>query len=326
MSLLIVNKGWLCTVQDLGRPGYAQYGINRSGAMDALALQVGNYLVGNPGAMAALEMCFPAPEFSFLEPALVTIAGADFGASIDDKNVVPYQPVWVSAGSTLRFQRKNEGQYAYLCIQGGLDVETWLHSQSTNLKAGQGGWEGKNIPKGDVLPLINQIPAANVPNVRIAKYRAIPHEFYPSNMSLRFIPGQHYALLQKTTQALFLSQNWSISKTSDRMGYRLAGEKLQLEKEESLLSAGLSRGSIQLPPNGQPIVLMADHQTTGGYPILGQVIQADWAHLAQMGPGETFQFQEVTLKEANAALLEQLQFLRQIKRSAGWALETFNKW
>lgn len=329
MSLLVVNKGWLCTVQDLGRPGYAHYGINRSGAMDSLALQVGNYVVGNPGSMAALEMCFPAPEFSFLEPALITIAGADFGASIDDKNVAPYQPVWVAAGSTLSFQRKNKGQYAYLCIQGGLDLVAWLNSHSTNLKAGQGGWEGKNVQKGDVLPLTNQIPAANVPTVRIAKYWAMLHEFYPSKVSLRFIPGSHYAVLQKTSQTLFLSQNWSISKTSDRMGYRLEGEKLQLEKEESLLSAGLSRGSIQLPPNGQPIVLMADHQTTGGYPIVGQVIQADWPRLAQMGPGEALQFQEVTLVEANAALLEQLRFLRQIKRSAGWALdkhlETFNK-
>lgn len=326
MSLLIVDKGWLCMVQDLGRPGYAHYGINRSGAMDPLALQVGNYIVGNPASMAALEMCFPAPAFLFLEPALVTIAGADFEASINDKNVAPYQPIWVPAGSTLRFQRKNKGQYAYLCIQGGLDIETWLHSHSTNLKAGQGGWEGKNLQKGDVLPLKNQIPSAAVPTLHSARHRAALHPFYPNHTPLRFIPGQHYALLQKISQQLFLSQNWRISTSSDRMGYRLEGEKLQLEKEESLLSAGLSRGSIQLPPNGQPIVLMADHQTTGGYPILGQVIQADWPRLAQMGPGETCQFQAVTLPEANAALLEQLQFLRQIKRSAAWALETFNKW
>lgn len=325
MSLLVVKKGWLCTVQDLGRPGYAQYGINRSGAMDLLALQMGNYLLGNPGTCAALEMCFPAPEFLFLEPALIALAGADFEANLDEKKLNPYQPVWVAAGSTLRFQRKNSGQYTYLCIQGGLYIELWLNSQSTNFKAGQGGWKGGNIQKGAVLPLKNQIPAAEVSTSRWAKYWATLDEFYPGKRPIRFIPGQHYANLQDASQRLFLAQNWQISTASDRMGYRLEGETLELSTTESLLSVGLSRGSIQLPPNGQPIILMADHQSTGGYPILGQVIQADWPRLAQLTAGQSLQFQAITLKEANEALLDQMRFLQQIKRSAAWALESFDQ-
>jgi len=319
MSLLIAKKGWLCTVQDLGRPGYAQYGINRSGAMDPLALQAGNYLLGNPGTCAALEMCFPAPEFLFLEPALIVLAGADFEANLDEKRLNPYRPVWVAAGSTLRFQGKNSGQYTYLCIQGGLDIEFWLNSQSTNLKAGQGGWKGGNIQKGAVLPLKNQIPPAKVSTSRWAKYWATLDEFYPGKLPIRFIAGQHYDNLLDSSQTLFLSQSWQISTASDRMGYRLEGEKLEIKIAESLLSAGLSRGCIQLPPNGQPIILMADHQTTGGYPVLGQVIQADWPRLAQMTPGQSIQFQSITLAEANAVLLDQLRFLQQIKRSAAWA-------
>lgn len=325
MSILVLKKGWLCSVQNLGRPGYAQYGINRSGAMDPLALQVGNYLLGNLGSCAALEMCFPAPEFLFLEPALIVLAGGDFEASLDGKRLNSYRPVWVATGSTLAFQRKKSGQYVYLCIQGGLEVESWLNSQSTNLKAEQGGWKGRNIQKAEVLPLKNQIPAAEVPASHQAKYWAVLDEFYPTNQPIRFIPGQHYANLQNASQALFFDQNWQISNASDRMGYRLEGKKLELKIEEPLLSAGLSRGSIQLPPSGQPIILMADHQTTGGYPILGQVIEADWPRLAQMSPGQSIQFQQISLAEANIALLDQIHFLQQIKRSASWALKTFNQ-
>lgn len=325
MSLLVLKKGWLCSVQDLGRPGYAQYGINRSGAMDPLALQVGNYLLGNPGSCAALEMCFPGPAFLFLEPALMVLAGGDFEASLDGKRLDSYRPAWVAAGSTLAFQRKKSGQYVYLCIQGGLEVESWLNSQSTNLKAEHGGWKGRNIQKGEVLSLKNQIPAAEVPASHCAKYWAALDEFYPANQPIRFIPGQHYAHLQNASRTLFFDQNWQISIASDRMGYRLEGKKLELKIEKSLLSTGLSRGSIQLPPSGQPIILMADHQTTGGYPLLGQVIQADWPRLAQMPPGQSIQFQSISLAEANAALLDQIRFLQQMKRSAAWALKKFNK-
>lgn len=323
MSLLVLKKGWLCSVQDLGRAGYAQYGINRSGAMDPLAIQVGNGLLGNPGSCAALEMCFPAPAFVFLEPALIVIAGADFEANLDEKKLIPYRPVWVVAGSNLSFQRKTSGQYTYLCIQGGLDIDLWLGSQSTNLKAEQGGWKGGNISKGEVLPLKNQIPAGAVPTSNWAKYWTALDQFYPANRPIRFIPGQHYANLQGASQALFFAQNWQISIASDRMGYRLEGEKLELNTSESMLSAGLSRGSIQLPPSGQPIILMADHQTTGGYPILGQVIEADWSRLAQMIPGQNIQFQAVTLAEAHSVLLDRLRFLQQIKRSAAWALSAW---
>ena len=311
MSILVLKKGWLATVQDLGRPGYAQYGINRSGAMDPLALQVGNYLVGNEGSVAALEICFPAASFLFLEPTLMVLAGADFGACIAGKKINPYRPVWVAAGTELHFQHKHWGQYAYLCVQGGFDLEPWLSSQSTNLKAAQGGWQGKGLQKGDVLPLKTAISSTGK-ETKIASCYANLAPFYDSK-SIRFIPGQHFEALTQASQAHLSTQNWKITPASDRMGYRLEGEKLKLVREESILSAGLSRGSIQLPPNGQPIVLMADHQTTGGYPILGQVIQADWPRLAQMGPGQNVQFQPTTLAEATQALQRQLKGLNCLK-------------
>ncbi len=311
MSILVLNKGWLATVQDLGRPGYAQYGINRSGAMDPLALQVGNYLVGNEGSVAALEICFPAPGLLFLEPTLMVLTGADFGASIDEKKINPYRPVWVAAGTEVHFQHKHWGQYAYLCVQGGFDLKPWLNSQSTNLKAAQGGWQGRSLQKGDVLPL-KKLASALGKETKMASYYADLTPFYDSK-AIRFIPGQHFEVLTQASQLQLSTQNWKISPASDRMGYRLEGEKLEQLQEESLLSAGLSRGSIQLPPNGQPIVLMADHQTTGGYPILGQVIQADWPKLAQKGAGQNVQFQPTTLADATHALQRQLNGMNRLK-------------
>lgn len=321
MSILVLNKGWLTTVQDLGRPGYAQYGINRSGAMDPLALQVGNYLVHNEGPEAALEICFPAPSLLFLEPAFMVLAGADFGASIGQKEIRPYQPVWVAAGTEVHFQHKHWGQYAYLCVQDGFDLKPWLSSKSTNLKAKQGGWHGRGLEKGDVLPL-KKMESSTGKETKKANYYADLAPFYDSK-TIRFIPGQHFERLTQQSQEQLLAQNWKITPASDRMGYRLEGERLQLIEEKSLLSAGLSRGSIQLPPNGQPIVLMADHQTTGGYPILGQVIQADWPKLAQKGPGQNVQFQPTTLAHAAHAHQRQIMGLNQIRWGASLALEPF---
>ena len=311
MSILVLNKGWLTTVQDLGRPGYAQYGINRSGAMDPLALQIGNYLVGNEGPEAALEICFPAPGFLFLEPTLVVLAGADFGASISGKAIRPYQPVRVAAGTELHFQHKSWGQYAYLCVKGGFDLKPWLNSQSTNLKAAQGGWQGRGLQKGAILPLKITEPSTEK-ETKKASYYADLAPFYDSK-AIRFIPGQHFETLAEQSQVLLQTQSWQITPASDRMGYRLEGEQLQLIEEKSLLSAGLSRGSIQLPPSGQPIVLMADHQTTGGYPILGQVIHADWPKLAQLGPGQNFYFQPITLADATRSLQRQLAGMNRLK-------------
>ncbi len=319
MSILVLNKGWLATVQDLGRPGYAQYGINRSGAMDPLALQVGNYLVDNEGSEAALEICFPAPGFLFLEPTLMVLAAADFGAKISGKAIRPYRPVWVAAGTELHFQHKHWGQYAYLCVQGGFDLKPWLNSQSTNLKATQGGWQGRGLQKGAILPFKKAAQPIGK-ETKIASYYADLAPFYNSKI-IRFIPGQHFEALTQQSQAQMSTQNWQITPASDRMGYRLAGEKLGLVQEESLLSAGLSRGSIQLPPNGQPIVLMADHQTTGGYPILGQVIQADWPKLAQKGPGQNVQFQPTTLADAAHALQRQLKGMNRLKMASKFSYQ-----
>jgi antagonist of KipI len=320
MSILIASKGWQTTVQDLGRPGYAQYGINRSGAMDPLALQAANMLLRNSAHTAALEICFPAPALLFLEPALITLSGADFGAKIGDRALPRYTPIWVDAGTELQFHHKYWGQYAYLGIQGGLDIAPWLHSQSTNLKAQSGGWQGRSLQKGDVIALRKSFLGGVGQGLKIAKFYTQVDRFYVQQDPIRFLPGQHYAQLLPDSREQLFTQSWRIGNASDRMGYRLEGEGLQLSTQESLLSAGLTRGSIQLPPNGQPIVLMADHQTTGGYPLLGQVIQADWPRLAQLGPGSRFQLQAVGMQEAVELYRAELEFLGRLRVGSAYSL------
>lgn len=323
MSILITSKGWLSTVQDLGRSGYAQYGINRSGAMDPLALQAANALLGNPAHTAALEMCFPAPKLHFLKPALIALGGADFGAHSNGRALPRYTPIWVDAGTELQFGHKHLGQYAYLSVKGGLDIAPWLNSQSTNLKAQSGGWQGRALQKGDVIPLQKTFLERTGQGLTIAKYHTRLNRFYAPTTPIRFIRGQHYAQLSPHSREQLRTQSWRIGNASDRMGYRLEGEALALSTQESLLSAGLTRGSIQLPPNGQPIVLMADHQTTGGYPLLGQIIQADWPRLAQLGPGDRFQLQAVGMQEAVELYRVELEFLARLRMGSGDALAAF---
>ena len=149
--------------------------------------------------------------------------------------------------------------------------------------------------------------------LKIAKFHTRVDRFYAPQDPIRFLPGQHYVQLLPESREQLLTQSWRIGNASDRMGYRLEGEGLQLSSQESLLSAGLTRGSIQLPPNGQPIVLMADHQTTGGYPLLGQVIQADWPRLTQLGPGNRFQLQAVGMQEAVELYRAELRFLARLQ-------------
>jgi antagonist of KipI len=320
MSIQIASKGWLSTVQDLGRPGYAQYGINRSGAMDPLALQTANALLGNSAQTAALEMCFPAPTLHFLKPALIALGGADFGVHSNDRTLPRYTPIWVDAGTELQFQHKYWGQYAYLSVQGGLDIVPWLNSQSTNLKAQSGGWQGRALQKGDVIPLQKTFLEQGGQGLKIAKFHTQVDRFYAQQDPIRFLPGQHYAQLLPDSREQMFTQSWRIGNASDRMGYRLEGEALALSTQESLLSAGLTRGSIQLPPNGQPIVLMADHQTTGGYPQLGQVIQADWPRLAQLGPGDRFQLQVSGMQEAVELYRAELEFLARLRVGSAYSL------
>ncbi len=316
MSLHILKAGLLDTIQDEGRFGYGRLGINRSGAMDRVGMTVANSLVGNAAGEAVLEMHFPAPEIQLETPALLALAGADFSAEVDGVSVPLHTPVLLQAGVSIKFQKKRSGARCYLAVCGGFAVSAWLGSCSTNLAAGAGGWKGRALRAGDLLALRQNI--AGVPLESGKKMRCLPwsanvSDFYPANHAIRFCAGPEYAWLDAESQSSLEKTEWQITAQSNRMGYRLRGARLQQQLAAELVSSAVTPGTIQLLPNGQPIILMTDSQTTGGYPRIGQVIQADLSLLAQLGAGQVFALRAVSLETAFAALQEQTQLLKRLQ-------------
>ncbi len=316
MSLCILQSGLLDTIQDQGRFGYGHLGINPSGAMDPLALAVANLLVGNPYSEPALEMHFPAPALRFETDALIALAGADFSPTIDGRPVPVHAPVLAGGGSVLRFGRPVSGARAYLAVQGGFELTPWLGSCSTHLTAQAGGWEGRALRSGDVLPFRQEQPMAfsrSGGGYRVLPWKAGTSLFYSEKPVIRFVPGAEYAELEPAAAARLETARWTITAQADRMGYRLRGPDLTLQHPLELVSSAVVRGTIQLLPDGGLIVLMADSQTTGGYPRIGHAISADASILAQLLPGQAFQFQLVQHRQAFEVLRRQQTALRQLR-------------
>ena len=325
MSLRITRNGLLDTIQDGGRYGYQQLGINPGGVMDRIGMHVANILVGNDLNEAVIEMHFPAAEILFEETVLIALAGADLSATVNGEELPILHPVMIQQGSVLHFGKKQNGARVYLAVQGGFVADEWLQSCSTHLKVKAGGFAGRALQKNDQL-LMKEEPMFGFENAshafEILPWKAKVSDLYVANR-FRFIPGNEYHLLEETaTQQLELTP-FTISRESDRMGYRLTGEKLQLTKSKELISTAVTRGTIQLLPDGQLIVLMADHQTTGGYPRIGHIISADISSVAQMAAGENFSLQQVTIHTAEKLLLEQEMNLQLLQNACNFRLEEY---
>lgn len=296
MEMKILRAGQLTTVQDLGRPGLRAAGVPVSGAMDSFALRIANALVGNPEAAAALEFTLVGPELAFSAPATIAIGG------MECEGIPSWKPLTVAAGESLNLSRCLHGCRGYLAVAGGIDVPVVLGSRSTYLRAGLGGWAGRALRDGDVLPIgaaVTEHAGAGgpvgpaVPNGWRIDPRVLPN--YSPTAAVRVLRGGQ---AEEFGQALYGTE-FSISPQSDRMGLRLTGRKLERNSTEDLLSVAVAPGSIQVPPDGQPLVLMADAQTIGGYPQVAHVITADLPVLAQLRPGDTVRFLEVSLEEAH---------------------------
>ena len=275
-------------MQDLGRPGYAHLGISASGAADALSLRAGNLLVGNAEGAAALEMTLAGGTFEFERGALVAIAGADFEASI---------PLWrateVKSGEQVRCGHARSGARCYLCVRGGIAVPLVLGSASTHLITGLGGFEGRALKRGDVLTLGSASgPLSDA--VRRTAAAPAPHP------AIRVTGGQDSVDL--------CGSIWQVSEDSDRMGLRLRGPVLG-SRAGHMLTEGVPLGAVQLPPDGQPIILFVEHQTTGGYPKIANVISADFHAVGQLRPRDQVRFEPVSIDAALALLRQQEEWL-----------------
>jgi antagonist of KipI len=307
MSLLFVQTGILTTLQDLGRNGYRQFGINPNGAMDKPAVRILNALLGNPESEGVLEIHFPAPKILFERNAQIAIGGADFAAKINQNSIENWRPVQIKENTLLTFERKKRGARLYLAVLGGFKIEKWLESASTNLKAKAGGFEGRALQKGDRLFLNEDFRDSKFENRDSAlKYKISPQMLpsYSNSPKIRVIAGREWQNLTKESQSLFLQETFSIRPDSDRMGYRLKGYPLQLRESFELVSSAVNFGTIQLLPGGEVIILMADHQTTGGYPRLAHVATQDLPVLAQLSANDQIGFELISLAEAEDLILQ----------------------
>jgi antagonist of KipI len=301
--ILVVKPGWFTTVQDLGRYGFQQYGVPVSGAMDRRSYTLANRLVGNRDYDAALELTLKGPELLFQNDAVVAVTGADLAPSVSGIGIPLWTSLLVEAGSRLTFGTRRAGARCYLAIAGGIEVPIVLGSRSTHLASQLGGMKGRTLAQGDTL-----ISGTPFSHQRATIGRSVSEQLrpvYSTGATLRVVPGPQLSSFSKQALDVLTTNPYRLSSQSDRMGYRLEGPKLAHERADQWISDGTTMGALQVPPDGQPILLMADRHTTGGYPKIAVVISADLHLAGQLLPGETVAFRLTTLPEAQAAMTAQ---------------------
>ena len=328
MSLHVITPGLLTTVQDRGRPGHQHLGIPVSGAMDQSALRLANLLVGNDFDAAALECTLMGPVVRFDEPTLIAITGGLCEPQAAGSAIPMWRPVLLPAKIDLKVGGMHgTGCRAYLAVAGGIETPLVLGSRSTYLRAALGGYEGRSLRAGDSLPVGNPatrsaaIEAAIETAIGIASEHAgvanwsvsrdlVPR--YTHTPVVRFIAEAADEAVAACAESL-TAQTFTIGAQSDRMGFRLEGEPLACSAPAERLSEAVAFGTIQLPPGGAPIILMADRQTTGGYPRLGTIAAVDMPLVAQLAPGDHVRFSPISLEDAQRLYLAREQDFAQAR-------------
>jgi antagonist of KipI len=305
MSLLVVESAGLqTTVQDFGREGYGVLGVSASGAADPVALRLGNLLLENEPGTPALEMTLTGGTFLFPDGAVICMAGANFGAQLDGKALELWRPHAILPGKRVELGATRDFARCYLCVAGGLGVVDFLGSASTHLVSGLGGWEGRALRKGDVLPIgrLGKI-------IRRRKLRpGVLDELKPEK-KLRVTRGPQFDLFAEGARKALEGGEFLVSEESNRMGLRLDGRRLAARGNAEMISEGAPLGAIQVTPSGQAIILFVEQQTTGGYPKIANVIAADLHCVGQLRPRDTIRFEEVSLAEARGLWIEQQSLL-----------------
>lgn len=311
MTVTVTHPGLLATIQDGGRYHSQKYGVIVGGAADNYSYRLANLLVGNDPANAAIEITMFQTSFRFEEDTLFAVTGGDLQPLLDGKPLRMWQPVIGRQGEELQFQAPRTGARAYVALAGGVRVPYVLNSRSTYLRANFGGYDGRPLRKGDFI----ETGALNLLNERIfdhlndhgpAQWTLNYQELLDVDQEqvIRFISGNEYAAFTVESKESIETDTFTVTSQSDRMGCRLDGPTLRLKEQEELLSEAVTAGTIQVPANGKPIVLLADRQTTGGYPKIGQVISSDLPKLAQLRPDANIRFQKISHREAERILLQ----------------------
>ena len=334
MSVRVLRPGLLTMVQDNGRRGLQHLGIVPGGAMDPAAFAFANALVGNSAGEAALEITLLGPQLEFGEDALVALCGAEFEATLDGQPLPLDRPVLLQAGSRLATGRARRGSRAYLGVAGGIALEPVLGSRSTYLPAGFGGYEGRALRAGDVLPLAPdaaRLARQRADRLQLQEGRPLSsvHWSAPSLTLpeqefavIHAMEGRHFGWFDAASQRAFFDASWRVSPASDRMGFRLLGPALARLNRDEILSEPTCLGTVQVPADGAPIALMADHQTTGGYPKIAEIAAADVPRLAQLAPGAALRFARCTLAEALELRRATRQRFESARRGIAWKYQS----
>lgn len=301
--LEILQAGPLVSVQDLGRSGFRHQGVSRAGALDCLSLRIANRLVGNPDNTAGLEMVFGNTRVRFVKETWFALTGSECFSTLNGEPVLLGWTRYARAGDELIINMPRSGLCSYLAVDGGIDVPVLMDARATDVQSGFGGWQGRKLEAGDRLPVGKQNPEQ-----RKSHGILLP----VLNQEIHVLAGPEVDQFDAEAQNAFFSHGWKVKTDSNRMGFRLEGDTLVRQETVDLLSHGVFPGVIQVPPNGQPIILAAEAQSTGGYPRIACVIQSDLWKLGQLRPGTFVHFKKVSRTEAAERKQHQELYLERI--------------
>lgn len=326
----VIKAGILDSIQDLGRYGNQHLGINPGGAMDKNIVQVINAVVGNKLNEAVIEMHFPAAVFMFTQTAMIALGGADFAPTINGESIPDLHPIIVHKNDILQFHKPINGARVYLAVAGGISVNKWMNSRSTNLKAKIGGFNGRKLQKDDHLLLrlafpytISKKETTILPWQADLQCRNDLNKEKDGNNIFNILPGQEWDRLTIEAKENITFNSFEISKKSDRMGFRINNIPLTTKSDEEVISTAVSFGTIQLLPDGKLIILMADLQTTGGYPRIAHIISAHHSKLGQLKPDDQIQFKLSDQLQAEELYLEQQQHLLLLQNACTFRLKEY---
>jgi antagonist of KipI len=290
--LRVEEPGLFTTIQDLGRPHAIASGVPPGGAMDRFASSAANLLVGNDRGWATLECTLIGPRLVAERPCIVAITGGDLDLRINGAQAQTWSAISLRTGDQVTFGSRRSGARAYLAVAGGVVGDRWLGSMSTNVMAGRGGMRGRPLTRGDVISAGEPLASP------VARESFAPRALPPyADRTLHVIPGPHERHLSPGAREALFKSDFALSPDSNRMGYRLEGPRLEVSGEE-VLSFGLVAGALQVSTSGMPILLMADHQTAGGYPVVVTVVSASMPVAAQLAPGDEVRFAETSIEAA----------------------------
>jgi len=291
--------GLMTTVQDLGREGFGAMGVSPAGAADPVSLRIGNRLLGNVEGAAALEATLVGGAFRFGVDTWVALTGSDFAATLDNAPLANWAVHRVAKGQVLRMESTRSGARCYLCVSGGIDVPRTLGSASTHVLSGLGGFKGRALRRGDVL----QLGPRRSPPARRLNPRMAPN--FAPRPRLRVTQGLQFDWFTEASRGTFFDTTYRVAEASNRMGLRLEGKGVEFRVHSEMITSGVPLGAVQVPAGGQPVIVFVEQQTTGGYPVIGNVIAADLASVGQLRPRDVVEFELVSHQSARSLFLQQ---------------------